>query len=304
MHVPGTAGGSPRPWNWWIDRWNFTATVSRTMNGTSHEQWAQRIGIWEQPSGGAGPGEIVGLVLTEGEGRGEAFIQSGPDELPGPVIEEMFDFIEERFPEAQTEAGAGADVKAVHLRIDPRFQGRRQAALRRGFTRESWSEPQSWLEAGRAPEPGLPPGYQLADGSGIPVADKALLHARSFGYVDRGPSLLAASRSAFQRLTLAPDYRPELDLVAMDERGEPASMAGFWYDGLNGWGVLEPLGTAREHCRRGLARALIGEGMVRLCAMARQDGGAFQGLWVGSEQPFYLAAGFEVKNRWEIWKKS
>ncbi|MGA2976220.1 MAG: hypothetical protein ABSF77_12990 [Spirochaetia bacterium] len=56
------------PWNWWIDRWNFTPLVSTSMHGTSHETWASRIGIWERISSGANRGEIVGLVLSEGEG--------------------------------------------------------------------------------------------------------------------------------------------------------------------------------------------------------------------------------------------
>ncbi|MGA2976219.1 MAG: hypothetical protein ABSF77_12985 [Spirochaetia bacterium] len=90
----------------------------------------------------------------------------------------MFDFIEERFPEA------GAEVpNSVHrgdsvcLRIDPRFPQREKIALRRGFTRGNWSEPQAWLDAGKAPCSELPPGYRLASGRKVSFHDKALLHA-------------------------------------------------------------------------------------------------------------------------------
>jgi predicted N-acetyltransferase YhbS len=249
-------------------------------------------------------GEIVGLVLTEGEGRGEAFIQSGPDELPDAVLEQMFDFIEERLPEGGSELRQGSGrIDVVNLRIDPRFPRREEIAGRRGFSRGTWSEPQSWLPAGRAPCAELPDGYRLALGRGISFAAKGLLHARSFGYAGEGDEILAVSARAFQKLTGAPDYRPDLDLVAIDRTGEPACMAGLWYDSVNGWGILEPLGTAPAHGRRGLARALIGEGMRRLGCLAAEEGGAFRGLWVGSDQPFYLAVGFEVANRWGVWRK-
>jgi predicted N-acetyltransferase YhbS len=274
------------PWNWWIDRWNFTPLVSCAMHGTSHEEWASRIGIWE--SGG----EIIGLVLTEGEGYGEAFIQSGRDELPSATLEEMFEFIEHRFRESD----------AVNLRIDPRFARRERMAAERGYAKLDWAEPSSWLEAGKSPSPDMPIGYRLAVGGEVPVQDKAFLHARAFGYADKADSLPGSIR-AFERLVLAPDYRGELDLLALDGEGQPASMVGLWYDGANGWGILEPVGTAPEHCKRGLAKALVGEGARRLSAIARRQGGSFEGIWVGSDQPFYLSLGFEVKNRWGVWRK-
>jgi predicted N-acetyltransferase YhbS len=298
--------GSPirAPWNWWIDRWNFTPTVSVSMHRTSHETWANRIGIWELAEDGAWQREIVGLVLTEGEGRGECFIQSGPEELPDSVLEEMFDFIEERFPEGGGDDGrGGVRDDSVHLRLDPRFPRREAIARRRGFTREEWSEPLSWLPADRAPAAQLPSGYSLALGRDIGFYDKGLLHARAFGYTEKGDAAIAVSGKAFERLTLAPDYRPELDLVALDANGEPASMVGLWYDRGNGWGILEPVGTARAHQKRGLGKALIGEGMKRLAAIAQEEGARFDGLWVGSDQPFYLAVGFTVMNRWGVWEK-
>jgi predicted N-acetyltransferase YhbS len=306
------------PWNWWIDRWNFTPTVSVTMHATRHETWAERIGIWERAVDDETRREIVGLVLTEGEGRGECFIQSGPDELPDAVLEEMFDFIEARFPEGGGDDGTGGTrPDSVRLRLDPRFPRREEMARQRGFTRGEWSEPLSWLPADRAPgmarQPTLraqgaqaaelPSGYRLALGRDIGFSAKGLLHARAFGYAEKGDAVLEASARAFERLIVAPDYRPELDLIAMDAGGEPSAMVGLWYDRLNGWGILEPVGTARAHQRRGLAKALIGEGMRRLAEMAREEGGRFGGLWVGSDQPFYLAIGFTVANRWGVWGK-
>jgi predicted N-acetyltransferase YhbS len=289
-----------QPWNWMIDRWNFTSTVSVAMHATTHEQWARRIGIWSDGPGG----QVVGLVLTEGEGRGEAFIQTGREELADAILHEMFDFIEERFPEGGgPSASAGERPDFVCLRLDPRFPRREEIACRRGFTREGGTEALAWLPASAAPCAELRTGYRLAQACEIRVADKARLHARAFGYADKGNGWIEAAIRAFTRLRLAPDYRPELDLIAMDQRGTPASMVGLWYDPACSWGILEPAGTAPDHGRRGLGRALVGEGMKRLAAAASSAGRGFDGLWVGSDQAFYLNVGFQILHRWGIWRK-
>jgi predicted N-acetyltransferase YhbS len=279
------ADGSPtrRPWNWWIDRWNFTPTVSCTMHDTSHEQWAAGIGLWQSS------GTIAGLVLHEGEGRGEAFIASGPEELPEDVLAEMLSFIDRR-------------AETINLRIDPRFPLREELARACGYVPTGNAEPLCWLEAESAPSPRLPDGFRLVEGREIPFCEKGLLHARSFGYADDA-ALLPVSARAFERLPLAPDYRPDLDLVALDADGTPACMVGLWYDRCNSWGILEPVGTNAAYRKRGLAKALIGEGMRRLARLAAREGSRFDGLWVGSDQPFYLAVGFRVANRWPIWRK-
>jgi len=278
-----------RPWNWWIDRWNFTPLVSRAMHAMPHDMWAATIGLWERTDDGS----IAGLVLSEGEGRGERFIQSGNGELPEGVLEEMFDFIER----------TTADDRPVHLRIDPRFPAREAMAAARGYARIDWSEPLSWLGIDDAPPPDLAEGYRLARPGELDAYGKALLHARAFGHADKAEYVRRNCANAFSRLPLAPDYRAELDIAAVGHGDDPAAFAGFWYDKGNSWGILEPLGTAPEHRRRGLARSLIGEGARRLASVAEREGGKLEGIWVGSDQEFYLAIGFRVMNRWGVWRK-
>ncbi|KAB8139990.1 GNAT family N-acetyltransferase [Chloroflexia bacterium SDU3-3] len=289
------ADGSPtrQPWNWWIDRWSFTATVSCAMHRTTHEEWAERLGLWEQWDAPTRTWQLLGLVLNEGERRGEAFIQSGCAELPAPVLEEMFDFIE-----AHTDTSGG-----VTLRLDPRFPQRMAIAERRGFARTDWQEPLSWLGVDAAPALALPPGYRLVEAHMVDVREKAALHARAFGYTDQ-PEFVQSAALAFARLPLTPDYRGDLDLLVLDAAGTPVAMAGFWYDAANRWGALEPLGTDPQHRRLGLARSLIGEGMRRMVQLAGARGERLDGMWVGSDQPFYLAVGFAVQNRWSVWQKA
>ena len=64
----------------------------------------------------------------------------------------------------------------------------------------------AWLPASAAPSACLPDGYRLVEAREISVAEKALLHARAFGYAG---TWIEAAKRAFARLPLAPDYRPE-----------------------------------------------------------------------------------------------
>lgn len=110
-------------------------------------------------------------------------------------------------------------------------------------------------------------------------------------------SRAAAQRDAFQstkmtatryrRLKNAPTYRPDLDLVVRDNDGEVAAFALVWFDESNRAGTFEPVGTRHAHHRRGLARALLFEGMHRLQALGATtafvisacDGEAANGLY-------------------------
>jgi hypothetical protein len=136
--------GSPTraPWNWWVDQWSSTLTVSCTMHGTSHEAWAAGIELWW-----AGR-EIAGRVLQEDKGRVEAFIASGPEELPDSVLRKMLDFIERR-------------RETIILYIDPRFPRREAMAAAHGYVRSEKSEPLAWFDAAAAPWPDLPDGFCL-----------------------------------------------------------------------------------------------------------------------------------------------
>jgi mycothiol synthase len=89
------------------------------------------------------------------------------------------------------------------------------------------------------------------------------------------PAYVAVHRAAFnstymteprRRRTLsAPGYRPDLDLVAVAQDGRVVAFAVLWL-GPDGEGQFEPVGTHPDFQRRGLARALLLEGMRRLRA--------------------------------------
>ena len=89
------------------------------------------------------------------------------------------------------------------------------------------------------------------------------------------PAYVAVHRAAFNsaymteawrlRTLAAPGHHPDLDLVATSPGGRVVAVAIVWL-GPDGEGQFEPVATHPDFQRRGLARALLLEGMRRLRA--------------------------------------
>ena len=63
---------------------------------------------------------------------------------------------------------------------------------------------------------------------------------------------------------MSPLYRRDLDVVTITPQGEIASFCTIFYDDYTRSAVCVLVGTAVEHWRRGLGKAVIFEGMQRL----------------------------------------
>ncbi|MDQ3484041.1 MAG: GNAT family N-acetyltransferase, partial [Actinomycetota bacterium] len=95
-----------------------------------------------------------------------------------------------------------------------------------------------------------------------------------------------------ERLLETSLYDATLDLSIETEDGEPAGYALFWDDVLTGVGQLEPMRVFDEHQRRGLARALLTEGLDRLARRgARRLKVGFDGV---AGEALYTGAGFVI----------
>jgi hypothetical protein len=135
-------------------------------------------------------------------------------------------------------------------------------------------------------------GYHLALRRDISFFNKGLLHACSFRSAEKGHPCIVVSDMAFERLPLAPDYRNDLDLTALDARGNRATMVSQWYDGKNGGRFPEHVGSFCVHQKFGPASALIGHGMKRIARIAPEEGGRFDGLCAVTDKAFYHVLGF------------
>ncbi|MGB3330272.1 MAG: GNAT family N-acetyltransferase [Thermomicrobiales bacterium] len=115
---------------------------------------------------------------------------------------------------------------------------------------------------------------------------------------------IRVQRSAFERSTFSrekwdtmaagPLFRPELDLVALNDGGAGVSALTAWWTGPGACGVIEPMGTHRDHWRQGHGTRVLRASFAAL----RRLGAA--GVRVGVERQnaaaiaTYRSVGFRV----------
>jgi GNAT superfamily N-acetyltransferase len=144
-----------------------------------------------------------------------------------------------------------------------------------------------------APAP-LPAGYALRNG-----ADPEML-ARFQAEARAGPPIPAPS---YRALSSSRFYRADLDLVATTPDGAPVAFALVWFDAANLFGLFEPVGCHADHRRRGLATALLCEGLRRLRGLGATH--ALVGSNVTNEAAgaLYESVGFVPDDRSRTWRK-
>lgn len=143
-------------------------------------------------------------------------------------------------------------IESVELEVLQTDEVMRQVLFDRGFAPKGDGLVFCWLEADQRPEvSGLAEGYQLR--SRAEIAD----HPHHMA--DR-PSRAEVE----QRLGQTSLYRPDLDLVIVDETDSAAAYGLFWFDPVTATGVVEPMRTHDDHQQRGLARHLLTAGVERL----------------------------------------
>jgi len=287
-----TFGLTEKPLNWKLERWNYARYFITPMLWTEGigdpdleavaaaiQLWDNSTGIWENAAG-----EIVGVVNIEHAhqqhtGWGESFVQHYPD-YDG-LLPEMLAYAENRL--------CNEARNLVFVPIYDYNESVIAAVQARGYEKKEdytlWDSVFSVSED--IPKPTLPEGYQLrsmADsGSDIDRRRKA------FGVSFNHPEPVDwPSRLSYESLQQAPNYRADLDIYVTAPDGEYASFCIAWWDEINQIASLEPVGTAPEHRRKGLAHAAVLAAIRRVAALGAQR------VFVGSDQEFYLAIGFEL----------
>jgi ribosomal protein S18 acetylase RimI-like enzyme len=99
----------------------------------------------------------------------------------------------------------------------------------------------------------------------------------------------------------APLYRRDLDIVAIAPDGEVASFCTLWFDDVTRSGYFEPVGTAQEHQRRGLGKAVMSEALRRVRAMGATM--AFVSSYTSPAHELYTSLGFLEYDLAEPWEK-
>jgi len=107
--------------------------------------------------------------------------------------------------------------------------------------------------------PVLPDGYSFQSATGIEdAAALAEVHNACFR-VNWTPEL-------YRKVMESPGYAPERELVIQSPDGTYVAFSIIWYDHLNRTGLFEPVGTHKDHRRRGFGRAIVLYGMQQMSA--------------------------------------
>ena len=209
------------------------------------------IRIWEDPHGA-----ILGFVWAT-----TAFtftLQPQPDHAGDDVLlEAMLAWCD--VTARQWYAAHPAEEASVRLGMAEDDRRCQELARRHGFAEEG-----DWMvvmaqSLVREPAPAdLPPGWTLrAVGGEEEWAARVDLH-RAVWQSSR------VTLDAYRQLRAAAGYWPELDLVAVAPDGTFGAYCICWLDEANRVGQFEPVGTHPDWQRRGLAKAVIAEGVRRL----------------------------------------
>lgn len=275
---------TPPAFNWEVRRWD--GSRFHNADPTLRPDWAQRVHLWETSEG-----RLVAAAHPEDEGT--LFLQVHPD---------FRDLEPEMILWGEANLGAMRD-------------GRCQLDL---FVHDYDERRQHWLEQHgyeKLPDGGVTRHQHLGERV-LPTAaiasDYQLRATRPSDLADcqRMADLLNTTfkrtfhtkHEYYNFCTLSPSFRAHLNLVAEAPDGSFVSHVGVNYEPVNNYGIFEPVCTHPDHRRRGLARALMLEGLYRLKALGATD--AY--LDTGDSNPansLYEAVGFTNVYHGSTWRK-
>jgi mycothiol synthase len=270
---------SVRPYQDEDDYWRIRAFLREVFlqNGRRETGWhVARLDYWRwhliENAGAAGPVDRATYLWETEDGQiaavihpvyaGEAFLHAHPAWRTEELEDEMLAWAEEHL------AAQGADGRRAlyvqGLRDDPL---RLRAVARRGYARHG-RPVHHWRRDLDLPLPEVAhaEGYTVR-----PMGDADEVPARSWAswraFHPDEPDEAYEGWEWYRSIQAAPLYRRDLDIVAAAPGGEIAAFCTIWYDDVTRSAVCVLVGTAAEHQRRGLGRAVIVEGLRRLKGM-------------------------------------
>ena len=238
--------------SWTVARWDY-------WRWPGVESWGggpleEEVFLWELPDG------QIAAVLNA-EGHGQAFLQVHPGRRTPQLEAEMLEVAEQHL------ATPGANGRRrLCVWADAQDRLRQDLLKRRSYARGAGPECQHRRSLS-APIPDVP----VAEGYTVrALGDLQELPARSwFSWKAFHPD---ESEERYTRLgwkwyldiQRCPLYRRDLDIVAVAPNGDLASFCTVWYDDATRSAYFEPVGTYTPYQRRGLARAVMVEGLSRV----------------------------------------
>jgi mycothiol synthase len=270
---------TPTGFNWEIRRWDGWRFHREQPDITP--EWGERIHLWETENG-----RLVGVVHPEGSG--DAFFEIHPDYRQ--IEEEMIAWAEEHLA-----TSGSLDISVLD------YDTPRQRLLdKRGYQMLPYTFVTRRMRLGNKifPQPELAHDYHLRMTRNDNTDYQRLADVLNAGF-NRTLHTAAELRNF---ATLSPSFKHELNLVAEAPDSTFAALVGVTYDEVNRRGIVEPVCTHPEHRRKGLAHALILEGMHRLQMLGATDVYVDTGDAVAANA-LYDEVGFTEAYKGNIWRK-
>lgn len=277
---------APPGFNWDMRRWEGRRFYDANPEGDPN--WRKGARLWETEDG-----QLAGIAHPDGAGM--ASLQVHPDyrHLEG----EMIDWAEQHLTAPVPEKNG----RQLHFFVYSYDVLRQSLLTERGYEQMTYGGVIRHLRFGAQPlaRPQLADGYSLRTvnpENGRDAAQIAVLLNAAFGRTFHN----AAEYQNFTRR--APSYRQELDLVAVAPDATFAAYVGVLYDADNRRGLFEPVCTHPDHRQRGLAKALMQEGLLRLRAMDAVDVNVETGDMVPANK-LYNSIGFTEMYKGYYWRR-
>ena len=156
----------------------------------------------------------------------------------------------------------------------------------------------------------LPEGYHFVEPEDIDPVKIGKLCWYGFDHGDKGEFVNWDKQDASFEWTPEKSYKDclgdimaplphathEYDIIIADEQGEYVCFSGMWWVPENHLAYMEPLCTAPEHRRKGLAAAALTVHYRRMKALGATH-------MTGGGDPFYEKIGYGNGLHWSFWKK-
>lgn len=189
---------------------------------------------------------------------------------------------------ALLEAAATVDAPVWEVLVREDDSPLRARVTASGFASTDDTSGTTWMDADEWAPVVAPPG-------GFAIRDRASAPDRPH------PMTVRNGQEVERRLRQCSLYDPTLDLAVDAPDGRPVGYALFWFDPSTGVGMVEPMRVEDEFQRRGLARALLTEGLDRLVAAgARRLKVGFDG---DAGRRLYEGAGFRVTSMTRAYRR-
>lgn len=218
--------------------------------------------LWETADG-----QLAGLVHPE---RDDEFcLQIHPD-YREQIEDAMLDWAEMHYGKINTDG-----QRILHLAVFDYDRPRLRRLLERGYerTQNGWIVRRMYLGSQTIPTSTLANGYTLHEvgphSLDVPGDCQRVAELLCAGF--NRPSGTHTAADYLRFITCSPSFRQDLNLFAAAPDGSFAAHAALTYDEENRRAIFEPVCTHPDHRRKGLAQALMFEGIHRIRALgARQ----------------------------------